>query len=97
MEPPKKQYRKKENIIVREEGEGAFLFDPATGNLKYMNRTALEIFSSIEGTMGVDQMLSSFQERYPEADPEQLSSDMENFLHHLEAHQFISAHDNPID
>lgn len=85
------RYKKKEQIILREESDGAFLFDPDTGNLKYMNQSALEIFQFMENQNSVGQIIDLVKTQYPDADAEQVRKDVETFLATLQAQQFIAS------
>ena len=49
------RYTKNDNIVFREEDDGAFLFDPDTGNLKYLNKSAKETFLMIDGQNDLNQ------------------------------------------
>lgn len=86
---PDQRFKLKSHIIVREEGDGAFLFDPETGNLKYMNRTAMEIVNCLDDAKDIGQVTASIQSVFPDADPEQLHLDIDRFITQLQAHRFI--------
>ena len=88
------QYRKNQGIIYREEGEGAFLFDPENGNLKYLNQSAREIFLMLDDLPESEKILRRLQESYPDADQDRLKGDLSAFLDQLADHKFISSIDN---
>ena len=77
-------------IIFREDDDGAFLFDPNTGNLKYMNRLAQKTFLMIEGRKDVDQLINYILELYPDIGLEQIRKDVESFILGLRSNHFIS-------
>ena len=76
-------------IIYREEEEGAFLFDPQIGNLKYMNRSAKEAFLMLNGQNDVSQVIQHLLGEYPEVDPKLIEKDVGSFLRDLEENGFV--------
>ena len=87
------RYRINDKIIFREEGEGAFLFDSVNGNLKYLNRSAKEIYLMIDGSRGFDHLLDDVVEIYPDSDREKVEKDLDAFLNDLAENRFISVVD----
>lgn len=85
------RFKRKKEIIFREEADGAFLFDPETGNLKYMNQTAREAFVMINGRKDIKEIIQQMLTLYPEADFQQVSEDVKNFFKELEDNRFISS------
>ena len=61
------RFRPNDHIVYREEEDGAFLFDPKTGNLKYMNRSAKEIYLMLNGYNDTDTVIQNLDELYPDA------------------------------
>jgi hypothetical protein len=84
-----KRYKQNEEIVYREEADGAFLFDPDTGNLRYMNRSGREAFLMLKGDKDTKQVIDSMLELYPEVEPPRIQSDVEDFLEDLEESHFI--------
>ena len=76
-------------MVYREEEDGAFLFNPETGDLRYMNRTGREAYSMLNGDKDLNWVVRDLLGLYPDADPSQLQSDVENFLGDLEKNHFI--------
>jgi hypothetical protein len=83
------RFKPADGIIYREEGQGGFLFDPKTGNLKYMNLSAKESFLLVDGMNSVAQIARLLSRRYPEIDPPSIQRDVEQFLEELEKDRFI--------
>ena len=83
------RYEPNENIVFREEDEGAFLFDPDSGDLRYMNLTGKETFSMLNEASDVGQLTVELHKLYPEIEPEQIKRDLEEFLSVLEQNNFI--------
>ena len=83
------RYDRNRDIVFREEDEGAFLFDPDSGNLKYLNLTGKETFSMLDGQKDIGQLTIELQEQYPDVEPEQVRKDLEEFLEALKMNNFI--------
>ena len=82
------RYIKNNNIVFREEDDGAFLFDPDTGNLKYLNKSAKETFLMIDGQNVLSQITNRLLKLYPYEDSEQVRNDLESFLKELIENSF---------
>lgn len=87
----KQKYQKHKDIVYREEDDGAFLFDPATGNLKYMNRSGRETFLMLSEQQDVTQVIDGLLGLFPDVDNHQIANDLEVFLIELEKNGFITA------
>lgn len=84
-----KRFGRNENVVFREEDEGAFLFDPDTGDLKFMNLSGKEAFLMLDGEKDLEQITGHLLERYPQVEPEQVRKDLETFIKDLEENRFI--------
>lgn len=89
------RFRKKSGIILREDGEGAFLFDPETDSFKYLNPSAKEVFSMLNDQKDVEQLTRHLCRLYPDEDPKQIQRDVETFLNDLGQNGFICPIDAP--
>ena len=83
------RFKKKTGIILREEGEGAFLFEPETNLVKYLNPSAKEIFLMLSDQKDVEQSIHHLHRLYPDTDPNQIRRDVELFLNDLDQNGFI--------
>ena len=83
------RYMKNEQIVFREEGEGAFLFDPVNGNLKYLNRSAKEIYLLIDGSKEPAILIGGVTSIYPDSDRDEIEKDLDAFLNDLADNRFI--------
>ncbi len=88
-----KKFVKNPSIVYREEEDGAFLFDPETGNLKYMNHSAKEAFLVLNGQKDVSRLIQYLFELYPDVDFKQIQKDIGSFIEQLEVNGFISSQD----
>ena len=91
------KYIKNDHIVFREEGEGAFLFDSINGNLKYLNRSAKEIYLMIDDHGESKRLAGRLASIYPESDPEEIKKDLNSFLTHLLDNRFLSVIDGEAD
>ena len=87
-------FRKNHRIILKEEGEGAFLFDSQNGNLKYVNRSGKEMFLHLNEGRDAEQMVDALCGRYPDADRDRLKTDVATFLEQLTENGFITLADS---
>lgn len=80
-----------DTIVCRPEEDGAFLLNPDSGNITYINYTALEVYRLIDGEKGIGAILDIFKQRYPEVDTRQLLVDITTIIDSFEENQFITA------
>jgi hypothetical protein len=88
-----KKFVKNPSIVYREEEDGAFLFDPETGNLKYMNHSAKEAFLMLNGQKDVSRLIQYLLGLYTDVDVKKIQNDVEIFLKQLKENKFISSLD----
>ena len=88
-----KKFVKNPSIVYREEEDGAFLFDPETGNLKYMNHSAKETFLMLNGQKDVSRLIQYLLVLYTDVDVKKIQNDVEIFLKQLKENKFISSLD----
>jgi hypothetical protein len=73
------------DCIFREEEDGAFLFDPETGNLKFINN----IYQLCDGRMTVGDITSLVIENYRDISSKQIEDDIKVFLKNLVEMEFL--------
>ncbi len=88
------RFRPKDHIVYREEDDGAFLFNPETGDLKYMNRSAKEIYLILNGQNDINQLALHLHNISPDANIKQIQEDIKTLLEQLEESGFISSLDS---
>ena len=91
MAPHSHRYLINPSIVYREEENGAFLFDPDTGNLKFMNRAACEVYQFLQSRHSIDDIVEMLSKVYPEVDTDQLRSDTTVILDSLMENRFIAS------
>ena len=84
-----KRYRRNEEIVFREEDDGAFLFDPDSGDLKYMNQSGKETFLLLGEDQGLNGVIRRMIELYPDVEPQKIEADVRDFMKDLEENRFI--------
>ena len=86
---PAQRFKINKEIVYREEDDGAFLFDPDSGNLKYLNPTGKETFLMLEEEGNVGKAINHMHREHPDVDQVQIRKDMEIFLEQLKENGFI--------
>jgi hypothetical protein len=76
-------------MVFRKEEEGAFLFDPHTGNLKYLNTNGVNIYELCDGRKTVGDIISFMMEFYPDIAADRIGADTELFIEELAVMQFM--------
>jgi hypothetical protein len=84
-----KRYRRNEKIVFREEDDGAFLFDPDSGDLRYLNQSGKEAFLLLSEDRGVSTVIHRMIELYPDVEPKKIEADVRDFIKDLEENRFI--------
>jgi hypothetical protein len=92
-----KTYRINEKIVFREEADGAFLFDPADGNLKYLNHSGKEIYQTLKRVQDTTSVIAALEKTYPDADRDRLKTDVMLFIDQMVQHNFIAIDSSPSD
>jgi len=82
-------FTQNQKIVYREEDDGAFLFDPDTGDLRYMNHTGKEAFALLMGDKDFEQIIDHLLQLYPEVERSRMQTDVEVFLMDLEQRHII--------
>jgi hypothetical protein len=76
--------------IFRKEEDGAFLFDPKSGNLKYINCMGVNIYQLCNGNGSVADITSLVAENYRDIPERQIKEDIKNFLQDLIEMKFVT-------
>jgi Coenzyme PQQ synthesis protein D (PqqD) len=77
------------DCIFREEEDGAFLFDPESGNLKFINSMGVNIYQLCDGKMTVGDITSLVRENYKDISSKQIEDDINVFLQELVKMEFL--------
>lgn len=85
----KRRYRVNEQMVYREEDDGAFLFDPQTGCVKFMNWSAREVFLILKQGHSLEAAASHLGTCFPEAGQAQIKQDIDALIERLCADAFV--------
>jgi len=77
------------DIVFREEEDGAFLFDPNTGELKCLNPLGSVIWLLCDGSLSFETIELKIKKRYPQTPPETIQHELLDFLEDLSAKGFL--------
>ncbi len=87
--------RKNSGSIFRKEEDGAFLFDPETGNLKYINEMGVNIYELCDGSLNERDIAALVIENYKDISREQIEKDVHAFLSELVEMKFLKREEVP--
>ena len=75
--------------VFRQEEDGAFLFDPETGNLKYLNAMGVNVYELCDGVRTAGDIAEIVVAHYPDTAKEQIESEITAFLESLVEMTFL--------
>jgi len=78
-----KHPRLKPDTVLRQEDDGAFLFDPVRDVLVCVNETGREIVHGLEDGLSVEEIIAMLSDSYPDIEPETLRGDVLSFVGQL--------------
>ena len=81
------------DCVFREEEDGAFLFDPESGNLKFINGMGVNIYQLCDGNMTVGDITSLVSENYKDISGKKIEDDIKIFLQELVKMEFLKRED----
>ena len=79
-----------QDIVFREEEEGAFLFDPDTGRICYLNELGVSIWKSCVKARKIEQVIKDICLDFPEVSKERIETDCMKFFEDLKKLGFLS-------
>lgn len=77
-------------VVLREEDQGAFLFDPDSGRICYLNEVGITIWKLCRKPIETDRIITKISSEYPEITPERISKDCLSFLDDLKGFGFLA-------
>ena len=78
------------DIVLREEDEGAFLFDPDSGRICYLNDLGIRIWKLCQKPVETESIVQTISAEYPDIAPERISEDCCSFLDDLREFGFLA-------
>ena len=76
-------------IIFRKEENGAYLYDPDSGNLKYINRVGTSLYELCDGLHPAEGMIVRIAGEYQSVPMDQVEKDVDRFLADLLQMDFV--------
>lgn len=83
--------RVRKEIVLREEDDGAFLFDPDSGRLCYLNEVGIAIWKLCRKPIEQDYIIEWLAAEYPDISDTQLADDCTAFLNDLDNLGFLAS------
>lgn len=81
--------KSKPNIVFREEGDDALLFDPDSGMVKVLNETGKFIWQNLDGKNSNEVLTAKLREAFDIEDEQKAEEDLEKFLEDLKKLWFL--------
>ena len=79
------RYKRPDNIVFREEEDGAILFNADDGSVFLLEELGWALYHNhLDEGATRDDMLASLKEQYADQDPETLAKDLDAYLADLE-------------
>jgi len=79
-----------DKIVLREEGDEAFLFNPDTGSIKVLNNTGIFIWKLCNGGFSKEDILKKILDAYNIKSKESAEKDLDDFLDQAQKLGYIS-------
>ncbi len=80
----KEHFHINQEIVMREEDEGAFLFNPDTGRICYLNELGVSLWKLCEKPRTPEQLIGTIHSEYPDVPKDQITNDCLTFLDDLQ-------------
>jgi len=90
MDSTTRVFCRNSTTVYREEGDGGFLLDPDSGLLRFMNRTAREIYLMLDGHNDLDAIVARLKKHYPDVREASLRHDAASILQEMAELALIS-------
>ncbi len=82
-------YQWNPELVLREEGGGALIFNPESGDLKFVNRTGRALLGLIMDGKDATHWLDRLRKDFPDMPSERLRCDLDRFLKDLKEHRIL--------
>lgn len=80
----------KDDLVLREEDDGAFIFDPIQDILQVLNETGVFVFKELNGKNSIDDIAKKVLSQYSEVEVEDAKKDVETFIEQMKGRGFLS-------
>jgi len=75
--------RIKRETVIRQEDDGAFIFDPVTDELSAVNETGLLVLKQIDGKRTLADIINTVAAEFSHVGPDEIGRDVELFIEQL--------------
>jgi hypothetical protein len=89
MEKTEPTLKIRDDVVLRRETDGAFLFDPENGRLCYLNPIGIDIWNMCRQPVTAEHISGCLAEQYPEESREKIAADCRFFLSELQRLGFV--------
>ena len=79
----------KDDIVLREEEDGAFLFDPIQDFFQALNETGVFVFKELNGKNTIDDIVKKILSQYSDIEPDAAKKDVEIFIKQIKERGFL--------
>jgi hypothetical protein len=86
---PKKRLFANLDIVFREEGKEALLFDPSTGSIKVLNNVGKMVWKFLDGKSNFNDIKNKLIKKFDDTDSKTIGKDLNSFLCDLEDYGYI--------
>jgi hypothetical protein len=83
--------RIKRETVIRQEDDGAFIFDPVTDALSAVNETGLMVLRQIDGKKTLADIINTVASEFSQVEPDEIGHDVEEFIEGLMSRGLIGA------
>lgn len=80
----------KGDLVLREEDDGAFIFDPIQDSLQVLNETGVFVFKELNGKNSVDDIVKKLLSQYSDMGADAVKKDVEAFIEQMKGRGFLS-------
>jgi len=85
----KKAHMVNPDIVFREEGKEALLFDPDTGSIKVLNYVGKMIWKLLNGKNSNQDIVKKLNKKFEDVSEKTLSKDLDKFLKSLDKNGYL--------
>jgi hypothetical protein len=72
------------DIVMREEGKEALIFDPSTGSIKVMNYVGKLVWKLVNGKNSMEEIEKHLIKKFKDTKPQIIRNDLDKFLKNLQ-------------
>ncbi len=80
----------KDDIVLREEDDGAFLFDPIQDFFQALNETGVFVFKQLNGKNTINDIVNKILSQYSDIEPDAAKNDVEVFIKQIKERGFLA-------